>query len=155
MYFMRRGWPDPDTAVLGAEAPSLDAERCYALLRGAVAGHLALSQGALPLVLPVTCALDGENLLVRAGRGHLWPGLLEPGIVAFQTAATSLDQSWRWEVLVRGPAHVVDGGVPPGQRPPNLPLIGQDLTTILQVRMDLVTGWKYGFPPVLERRRDL
>ena len=46
--------------------PPNGAVRCWPPPRG---GHLALSQGALPLVVPVTCALDGEDLLVRAGLG--------------------------------------------------------------------------------------
>lgn len=153
MELMPAGPFATDILKPGVEARNLGVERCYALLRGAMAGHLALSQGALPLVVPVTCALDGDRLLVRAGRGHLGLALLKPGIVAFQTAATSLDQGWRWEVLVRGPAKVFDGALSPEQAPPGLPLVAGEHTTVLHVSMELVTGWRYGMPLAPAQRR--
>lgn len=132
--------------------PRLSIERCYSLLRSALAGHLALSQGALPLVLPVTCLVEGQDLLVRAGLGHLAqshlaPAYVEPGIVAFQTAANSLDQSWRWEVLVRGHGVVLEPSLSPDRSPSPLPLVADELTAVLRINMELVTGWQYGTSP--------
>ena len=60
---------EPPTVGASAGSPRLTAERCRSLLAAASGGHLALSQGALPLVVPVTCAVEGDNLLVRAGLG--------------------------------------------------------------------------------------
>ncbi|HMK96641.1 MAG TPA: pyridoxamine 5'-phosphate oxidase family protein [Acidimicrobiales bacterium] len=125
--------------------PRLAPQRCRALLSGAIAGHLALSQGALPLVVPVTCAVDGDYLLVRAGRGWLARATFEPGIVAFQTASTSFNQDWRWEVVVQGPAEVLAS--PAGDVPPPLPLIPNEMTNVLRIRMEIVTGWQYGSTP--------
>jgi hypothetical protein len=113
-----------------------------------MAGHLALSQGALPLVLPVTCALEGDHLLMaRAGSGHLGGALSQPGIVAFQTAATSLDGKWRFEVLVRGPATIVGGDLLAEQTPPPLPLVPTYSTVVLRISMELITGWQYSSSP--------
>ena len=58
------------TAVERAAPPRLSPERCRTLLREAKNGYLALSRSALPIVLPVSCALDGESLLLRAGQAH-------------------------------------------------------------------------------------
>lgn len=125
--------------------PRLGPERCRSLLAGALAGHLALSHGALPLVVPATCALDGDNLFVRVGLGWLSRSPLQPGVVAFQTSSTSFDQNWRWEVVVQGLAEVL---VPPAvTSPPPLPLIGNELTAVLRIRVQLMTGWQYGTPP--------
>lgn len=135
-------------AVPGDNPPRLSTDRCLELLRGAMAGHLALSQGALPLVLPVTCALDGDHLLMaRAGSGHLAWALSHPGIVAFQTAATSLDGRWRFEVLVRGPATIVGDALLTDQTPPPLPLVATDKTVVLRISMELITGWQYNSSP--------
>ena len=131
------------TAPASTVAPRLAADRCRALLGGAVAGHLALSQGALPLVLPVTCAVDGEYLLVRAGVGLLGRAPFQPGIVAFQTAAGNFDHSGRWEVMVQGRAEVLEGPTGPIM-PPGIPLVPDEFTTVLRVSMELVTGWQYG-----------
>ena len=56
-----------ETAVELATPPRLSPERCRTLLNKAEDGYLALSRGALPIVLAVSCAVDGESLLVRAG----------------------------------------------------------------------------------------
>ncbi|MHB1496454.1 MAG: pyridoxamine 5'-phosphate oxidase family protein [Acidimicrobiales bacterium] len=120
--------------------------RCMQLLASASSGHLALSQGALPLVVPVTCSLDGGRLLVRAALGLLGASLGQPGVVAFHTGATSPDQSERWEVLVQGRAELHGREAPRQARrpnPPGLPLVAEDATVVLSVSIELVTGWQY------------
>ena len=66
--------------------PTLSDERCRSLLASASSGHLALSRSALPLVVPVTCVLDGDALLVRARLGLVGKVPPRPGVVAFETA---------------------------------------------------------------------
>jgi len=107
---------------------------------------LALSQGALPLVVPVTCAVDGDDLLVRAGLGLIGKVPAQPGVVAFQTEGTSPGGSWWWEILVQGRAEVLDERRPGagGKLPPPLPLVDQSMTTSLRIRMELFTGRQYG-----------
>jgi hypothetical protein len=134
----------PSETIPGlGEIPRLTTERCRTLLAGAVAGHLALSQGALPLVVPVTCALTRDYLLVRAGRGWLARATFEPGIVAFQTSSTSFNQASRWEVVVQGRAEVLSG-FEEGNIPPPLPLIPNKATTVLRISPEILTGWQYG-----------
>lgn len=114
------------------------------MLAHCIAGHLALSQGALPLVVPVSSALRGDRLYVRARLGHVAPANFRAGIVAFQTAVTSLDQAWRTEVLVRGPADVLEHEPGPELAPPPLAVVGRQATTVLSISLELVTGWQYG-----------
>lgn len=139
--------PARTLALLPPGACRLDVARCYELLGGCSAGHLALSQGALPVVVPVTSVIQGEHLLVRAGTGHLVHANFKPGIVAFQTGATSPDQAWRWEVLVRGPAEALANEPPPEVTPPSLPLLEVAGTIVLRIGVQLVTGWQYGVGP--------
>jgi hypothetical protein len=97
-------------------------------------------------VVPVTCAVDGDDLLVRAGLGLIGKVPAQPGVVAFQTEGTSQDGTSWWEVLVQGRAEVLDEG-PPGaavKLPPPLPLVDQSVTTSLRIRMELFTGRQYG-----------
>ncbi len=135
----------PHVLVKHGEPPRLSRPCCYALLAQASSGHLALSQGALPLVVPVTCALDGDRLLVRAGRGLLGRVPSQPGIVAFETAGAKPGTTWRWEVLVQGRAEVVNPA-PGDKSPPELALLDNELTTALCISMERVSGWKYGTP---------
>jgi len=123
--------------------PRLTSQRCRSLLADATLGHLALSQGALPLVVPVACVLDGDRLVVRAGPRLLGRVPLQPGVVAFETAGANHDGTWRWEILVQGRADVLCEASE-AMAPPSLPLVGDELTTVLCISMELVTGWQYG-----------
>ncbi len=93
------------------QVPHLSDEGCRSLLASASGGHLALSQNALPFVVPVTCVLDGDALLVRAGLGLLGKVPPRPGVVAFETAGASINGGWRWEVLVQGHCESADEGL--------------------------------------------
>ena len=74
-----------ETAVELATPPRLSPERCRTLLREAKDGYLALSRGALPIVVPVSCALDDDALLGAGGAGSLDRVTAQPGVVAFGT----------------------------------------------------------------------
>ena len=130
------------TVVERATPPRLSPERCRTLLREAKNGYLALSRSALPIVLPVSCALDGESLFLRAGPGSLDRITGQPGIVAFGTTMTSADGTCRSEILVQGRAENVRE--PATDVPPRLPLINSSQTTVIRVTLELLTGWQYG-----------
>ena len=131
-----------ETAVELAAPPRLSPERCRTLLNKAEDGYLALSRGALPIVLAVSCAVDGESLFVRAGPTSLDRVVGQPGVVAFATTILSGDGTSRWEVLVQGRAEIEQG--PAADVPPRLPLIDSGYTTVFRVTMELLTGWQYG-----------
>jgi hypothetical protein len=140
----------PDATVDRLAGSRLGAERCRELVGDAVTGHLALSRAALPLVVPVTCAVDGDYLWLRAGLGWIGHATFQPGVVAFETSCASFDQTWRWEVLVRGRAEVIEVAGP--EVPPPLRLIDNELTLVLRIKMELLTGLQYGVPPRSDRR---
>lgn len=136
---------EPVPVPAGGTTRRLGAERCRTLLAQASSGHLALSQGALPIVVPVTCAIDDEQLFVRAGL------LLEgraplPGVVAFQTGGTTLIDGCMWEVMVQGHAELLDESRI-SNRPPQLTLVDAGLTTVLRIGIELLRGWHYGTDP--------
>ncbi len=131
-----------EAAVDLATPPRLSPERCRTLLRGAKDGYLALSRGALPIVLAVSCGIDGESLLVRVGPGSLDRVTAQLGVIAFATTILSVDATSRWEVLVQGRAEVVQG--PAANVPPLLPLVDSSQTTVFRVTLELLTGWQYG-----------
>jgi hypothetical protein len=137
---------EPPTVSDSAGLRRLTTERCRALLVAASGGHLALSQGALPLVVPVTCTVDGEDLLVRAGLGLIGKVPAQPGVVAFQTEGVSADGASSWEIMVQGRAEVLDESQPgpEGKLPPPLPMVDQGMTAALRIRMELFNGRQYG-----------
>jgi nitroimidazol reductase NimA-like FMN-containing flavoprotein (pyridoxamine 5'-phosphate oxidase superfamily) len=132
----------PEMAVELAAPPRLSPQRCRDLLGEARDGYLALSRGALPVVVPVTCALGVESLLVRAGPGSLEGFVSQPGVVAFGTSIPGVDQTSRFEVLVQGRAELVSD--PVTGSPPRFPLVDNSLTIVFRVTLELVTGWQFG-----------
>jgi len=139
------------------QVPALSDERCRLFLASASSGHLALSYSALPLILPVSCVLDGDALVVRARLGFVGKVPREPGVVAFETAGASSDGAWRWEVLVQGHCELTEEGVAP-KSPPQLTLVDPALTTVLRMRIERLAGWQYGpsYPSLVpdERKGD-
>jgi hypothetical protein len=132
------------------QAPRLSEERCRSILASVPSGYLALSQNALPFVVPVTCVFDGDALLVRAGLGLLGKVRLQPGVVAFETGGASIDGRSRWEVMVQGRCELTEEAFEP-KRPPQLALVDPSLTTVLRVRIEVLMGWQYGeYAPSLE-----
>ena len=131
----------PETAVELATPSRLSPEGCRTLLQEAKDGYLALSRGALPIVVPVSCALDGDSLLVRAGPGSLDRVTTQPGIVAFGTTIPSANGTCRWEVLVQGRAELVCS--PASDLPPRLALTNPASTTVFRLTLELLSGWEY------------
>lgn len=118
-------------------------EECLEVLRTASEGYLALSQGALPLVVPVACALDGDQLLVRASLGLLGAPPSQPRVVAFHTSQAA-GPGRRREVLVQGraePASPREAGLPPP-----LELVPDQASTVLSVTLELMKGQEYSAP---------
>ena len=136
----------PGEMPVFGQVPRLSEEICRSLLASASSGYLALSQSALPSVVPVTCVLAGEFLVVRAGPGLLGRAALQPGVVAFATDGSSTDGGSRWEVLVQGHCELTHEGLVL-ESPPQLTLVEAALTTVLRIRMELIAGWQYEAAP--------
>lgn len=134
------------------EPQPLCADRCRALLAGISRGHLAVSQAALPVVVPVVYKLVGRDLLVRAGLGLVGRVTLQPEVVAFETSNEAGDGSWAWEVLVQGRAEPLVSSGPAGPCPAQFPLVAPELTIVLRMHMERLTGWQYG--PVDEEKEE-
>jgi uncharacterized protein len=77
------------------------------LLRSAPVGRIGFSSGALPTILPVNFLVDGEQLLVRTGRGSKLDASTRNAVVAFE--ADDIDPAARagWSVVVTGVAREV------------------------------------------------
>ena len=87
----------------------LTRDECFELLGRAHVGRIALSIGALPVILPVNFHLLDDDVIVRSGPGTKMDAALTHTVVAFEVDAFSpLDHSG-WSVLVQGLAtEIVD-----------------------------------------------
>lgn len=85
----------------------LDRDECLRLLVEAVVGRVAVTAGALPVVLPVTFRLDGERILFRTGRGTKFDAATRNAVVAFEVDAFDPATQTGWSVMATGVAREV------------------------------------------------
>jgi len=84
---------------------TLTPAECRRLLRGGRIGRVAVTAGALPRVLPVQYALDGDDLRLRTP-GHHELGDIDGQVVGFEADDLDLEHGVGWCVSVTGRARV-------------------------------------------------
>lgn len=82
----------------------LTRDECLRLLGRATLGRLAITSGALPMVLPVNFRLVGERIVFRTGAGTKLDAAANGNVVAFEV--DDMDPLWHtgWSVVVTGVA---------------------------------------------------
>lgn len=85
----------------------LDRAECLRLLRTAAVGRVAGTSGALPVVLPVGYAVDGDSIVVETGRGTTLDFATSGSVVAFEVDDLNERGDAGWTVMVTGVAEEV------------------------------------------------
>jgi uncharacterized protein len=85
----------------------LDRAECLALLGKRKIGRLAFVYRALPEVIPVSFALDGEGILLRLAAGSRIAAAVTGAVVAFEVDALNLSTRSGWSVTAVGQAQEV------------------------------------------------
>ncbi len=85
----------------------LSREECLGLLGSVHVGRVGLSMGALPVVLPVNFALDGDSVVFRTGEGAKHEAAVSNTVVAFEADHVDPVHHSGWSVLVTGVANLV------------------------------------------------
>ncbi len=87
----------------GVGAEALSRSDCLRLLDTAPWGRVAISIGALPSILPVQFALEGESIVFRAAPGGALDAATRGTVVAFEADGVQPELG-PWSVLVVGTA---------------------------------------------------
>jgi len=85
----------------------LSASECFEYLRGARIGRVALSVDALPIVLPVSFALRGNDIVFRAAIDAKLSAATSGTVVAFEADGCDADGATSWSVVAQGVASAV------------------------------------------------
>jgi nitroimidazol reductase NimA-like FMN-containing flavoprotein (pyridoxamine 5'-phosphate oxidase superfamily) len=88
----------------------LDRSESLRLLGGTGLGRIAVTSGALPVVLPVAYAMDGDSIIVETGRGTTLDFGTTGSVVAFEVDNFHEQGHSGWTVMVTGVAREVDDG---------------------------------------------
>ncbi len=114
---------------------TLTAAECRALLATSDVGRLALSAGALPVVLPVQYRVDDGRLLMRTPGHHELGDDLDGQIVGFEADSLDASHGASWCVLVTGPVRALPAFT---GRLPLHPWFAEG--SLLELRTDVISG---------------
>jgi nitroimidazol reductase NimA-like FMN-containing flavoprotein (pyridoxamine 5'-phosphate oxidase superfamily) len=87
----------------------LNRDECLALLASVPVGRVAITDRAMPAILPVNFLLDGSDVIIRSVSGSKLAAATRSAVVAFEADAYDATQRTGWSVLIVGVAgHVTD-----------------------------------------------
>jgi uncharacterized protein len=127
----------------------LDRAECLRLLAGAALGRIAVTIGALPVILPVNFLLDGERILIRTGEGTKLDAATRDAVVAFEVDHVDSFSHNGWSVSVTGRAtELCDQRDLARARTLPLPhWASSNVSKYVSVSLDLVSGRRLSHNP--------
>jgi len=88
---------------------SLDRDECLTLLATVPVGRVAITDQAMPAIVPVNFLVDGSDVIIRSVRGSKLAAATRGAVVAFEADTFDPDERTGWSVLVVGVAsHVTE-----------------------------------------------
>lgn len=125
----------------------LDEHECFRLLASTQLGRVALTVGALPVILPVHYALLDHDPVFRTDHGAKLMAASAGNILALEADDADPVNHHGWSVLVTGPAEVLHDG-PDLERAKQLPLepwVGRG-EVFVRVKAVMVSGRRVASP---------
>ena len=120
----------------------LSRAECLALLRTVPVGRVGISMRALPVVLPVSFAVLGDDVVFRTGTGTKLGAAVDQAIVAFEADDVDFARGSGWSVCVTGRAsevyHPDELAAVAALEP--APLVRGSSAHVVRVRSDILTG---------------
>jgi len=117
--------PTPGTP----ETHSLSRAACLALLEAGGRGRVAATMRAVPIIIPVSFTLFGEDVVFSPGLGEGFSRAVANSVVAFETDCVGSDGSVRWDVQVTAVATAITG---------------QGRAAGFRLSTEIITGWQAG-----------
>jgi nitroimidazol reductase NimA-like FMN-containing flavoprotein (pyridoxamine 5'-phosphate oxidase superfamily) len=119
----------------------LDEEECWRLMRTAKVGRVAVSQGAVAAVFPVTFVVVGGDILFFSGSGVKLDAARQGRSVTFEVDEIDVVAEMGWSVLAVGP--LVEASTVSKARAQALglyPWAAGDRQQLLRIRPDFLSG---------------
>ena len=122
---------------------TLAPDECLRLLAGTTVGRVALTSKALPVILPVNYAMDGDTVVIRTRPGSLLATSRERGVVvAFEVDELDRQTCSGWSVLVTGTLREITdvGELARAEQLPLVPWVGGDRRHFVRITPGLLSG---------------
>jgi uncharacterized protein len=129
----------------------LSQEECVGLLGREHLGRVAVSIGALPVILPVNYTVFDGALVLRTGFGTKLSAALMGAVVGFEIDNTDAHHACGWSVLVVGHAREIqdDAKLERLRRLPLESWIADHRDHFVEIPIDHVSGQAFGQVPGL------
>jgi nitroimidazol reductase NimA-like FMN-containing flavoprotein (pyridoxamine 5'-phosphate oxidase superfamily) len=125
------------------EPETLARGECMRLLGQADIGRLALSSGALPIIVAVNYRVDDDVVLVKTGAGEHLRAATDGTVVAFEADGIEPGTQAAWSVSIAGIAREAtgrdDAAVPDW--------IAPDADRVVAISIERVTGYRVRLDP--------
>jgi uncharacterized protein len=130
----------------------LSQEECVGLLGGEHLGRVAVSIGALPVILPVNYTVFDGALVLRTAPGTKLSAALIGAVVGFEIDSTDPHHASGWSVLVVGHAREIrdDATLERLRRLPLESWIADHRDHFVEIPIEHVSGRAFGQVPGLE-----
>ena len=126
---------------------TLSIEECIDCLGQVPVGRVAITVGALPVILPVNFALVDDSIYFRTVSGTKLAAATSSAVVAFEIDSYESDGQTGWSVLVQGMANIVTD-VPTLERIARVELdawaLPVEADNVVRVEMNTMTGRRFG-----------
>ncbi len=130
-----------DSALVTSPLRRLSDTACRAHLAGEAVGRIAVTQAALPLIVPVNYVMDEDTIFFRTRHDGAVARACDNAVIAFEIDALAADGTAGWSVNVVGvatlvPEHEVDQAWHDRLRT----AAGPERNQFVRMRVGMVTG---------------
>jgi uncharacterized protein len=129
--------------VDGERIATIAPDECLRLLASTTVGRVALTRKALPVILPVNYAVDGDTVVIRTRPGSLLASSRERGVVvAFEVDELDRQTCSGWSVLVTGTLREITdvGELARAEQLPLVPWVGGDRRHFVRITPGMLSG---------------
>jgi uncharacterized protein len=140
-YAKDGGGPRLEAVLVENGLELLTEEECRALLCTQSVGRIAVSVGALPVILPVNYTVVDDDIVFMTGEGLKLRAALESTVVGFEIDSLDEALDYGWSVLVVGVAKEVAEGERDDLGPiPVRPWAGGDRSHLVRIHPEMISG---------------
>ncbi|HZE41285.1 MAG TPA: pyridoxamine 5'-phosphate oxidase family protein [Stackebrandtia sp.] len=94
----------------GANLRNIDQHECLRLLASVSVGRIAITDQAMPVILPVTFIIHGGWIVIRTTKGSKLSAAADHAVVAMEVDCIDESNHEGWSVLVVGRSRLVGHG---------------------------------------------
>lgn len=125
-----------------SELEGISRRECLALLSTVKVGRIAFHAGALPMILPVSYALEDRGIVARVRTGSQLETATMDAVVAFEADDVAPGRGRGWSVTVTGFVRHIDGpsGSGRSRRGAVADWAGDETDRLVCISLDMVSG---------------